>query len=217
VNPYLYPAPLERSLHMLSQWSRLYAGLARNPTFVHQVVDSPLHGCWLVFLRSIADPRIYRPFDLAISPWILPVITAVGLALSFLFFRQRSWLKTGGSSPRCLATLLFSALVVSAQFYFGVGGWAGLFTLGAAQILIPSGASRQDPLLNPRVFLGTALALTWIMTGAWMTLDWDRYYLRSLMFSAVIFAAGLVWFANLVGPRERTRRPSTATGPSTQS
>ena len=40
--------------------------------------------------------------------------------------------------------------------------------------------------------------LTWLMTGTTLALDFNRYYLRTLTLSAVVFAAGIAWFADLL-------------------
>jgi len=67
--------------------------------------------------------------------------------------------------------------------------------------------------LEPLVI--TAWALTWIVTGTWLALDWNRYYLRSLALSAVIFAAGLAWIASLLSPGSSEAQSSTPESPAT--
>ncbi|MGE3766898.1 MAG: phospholipid carrier-dependent glycosyltransferase, partial [Kofleriaceae bacterium] len=177
VNPYLYPAPITRSLELVERWSATKRAQQSMPSIANQAVTSPIQRVALVTARGVLVPKAVWP--------LLPLGLVVGLAiLAFL-------IQTGRSE---LARRPCTIVVAS-----GVAAVLAANVLDGPALLLPllAGAGAVELVLRVKARDGVwthyaaVLAVFLIFTALWLPFDWSRYYLPVIALMSVVYAAGV--------------------------
>lgn len=191
VNPYLYPAPLSRTVALIEEWSRSKSVQQTDPLLASTAVRSPVEGLALASTRGLlahassTDPMKSSdegPLPLRAGHGALLASAVAALAV-FLTLRRR---RTDGRGEH--AHPIVWALLV-ASIALGFPGLIVLLGAGVAASVRRDDAERTFALRLPAYQLGAS----WLAIGLWLPFDWPRYYLPILLFGAMLIPVAVRW------------------------
>jgi hypothetical protein len=222
VNPYLYDAPLAKTVQLVRDWQSSKALQREHPVVAHQAVHGWNRGLELVSLRGALAPTS-APFprsDASEAVWrltpLLLGLSSLALAALWLGGLRPSLRRPAGRLWPLLGAFVggsaLEAILADRWTWFG-----GLCGLGLASLVVELGGRRGSVL---RPFCCVLLA-TWLFTALWLPFDWSRYYLPVLVPMSCVYAHGAAALASRFDWRTRevgegldaaTRRACTALG-----
>ena len=194
VNPYLYPNPLVRTLHLERKWTESKLAQQAQPELAPFVVTNRANGFGMVLMRGILRPSHTK--ELSRKRFVVFVhaltraggLSAVTLALLALMgWRLRS---PNGWRPWLPGFGVAAGAVAWEWSAFGSPTLlAPLGALGLAAMFLTRGSDigRRRRL----VAFVTVSTSTWLLTALWLPMDWARYYLPSIAMTAACWGLAL--------------------------
>jgi hypothetical protein len=195
VNPYLYPAPVERMDKMVAGWSEVKAHQRSDST---DAVDSPLEGLWHVTVRGVVAPynrrhlssrALWRSQRAAVL-WIAGALGAMALMLAGPRPRRRLGWRGWGLVAATVLALTFPSLALGGPWpapLLSVAGWIGLVRrIGLEGVRSRAGA------------YAVIYACTWVVAGLWLPLTWARYFVPVALLAMLSWPVGLCWLQDQI-------------------
>ena len=196
VNPYLYPAPVSRTLELIEGWSSTKHAQQDVQFLKDQAVTSRASRIALVATRGALSPQLANRFSSRMHGYesVLGAIAGLGLLGTALYFGRRRKVDT-----RRLAVFAGISLCAVAVASCLDGPAVLLPILSAAGIAqLFSLARSRDAAGSMAIHYLTVLGVFIVVTALWLPFDWSRYYLPTLVLMSVVYAAGAAQVVDLI-------------------
>lgn len=208
VNPYLYPAPVSRTLALIANWSSSKQAQQLSPSLKDSAVTSRASRVALVASRGVFSPRLSGALSRVTGGWEaeLGAIAGLGMLGGAIYLGRRR-----GVAMRRLVVLAAVSLGASAIVTWLDQPAVLLPTLTAAGIMhLATRARSRDPMGPAALHYLTVLGGLFLFVSLWLPFDWGRYYLPILVLMPVIYTAGIAELLD-VGHGENPRGPRSRT------
>ncbi len=173
VNPYLYPAPIERTRTVMRQWSAYVARQQEESQLRWSAIHSRVDAISKVTSRAIVAPKL--------DTWVPFACSGLGAAALLLLRRRRI--------ERWRRNVL--ALVAAATILDGAAALLPVLVAIGVFWLIRRVRDRD----GPSIYAAIVVAMFVVFTVGWIPFDWPRYYLPAIVWMPLLHAAGLAALA----------------------
>lgn len=189
VNPYLYPAPIERTVALVHNWSLVTAEQQRDPLLADLVVPTRAEAVRLMLTRALVSQEHASPYG-QMHLGSVSILELAGLLFLFPLLR-RSWRER--TAPLPLLTALLVCVIGFQLLYDRWGGVCVLLLLVglAASFRVRHDHSNLDTAHVGPGFLATVFVSFAILTTMWLPFDWARYYLPVAVWIPFLQVVGL--------------------------
>jgi len=207
VNPWLHPAPIERTLELMVDWDGSKARQKEDPLLAADAIAGPMQGLATVVFRGVLQPHSNRHTSSLTSAHLRARLGALasGLVVFSLAMATLGW-RVGGCLPPAAWMIFAIGTAGDMLLWQMIGrpplpGVSGLALVGIATLVSKARSEHSAPVHGFAIVWLTVL----VGTGLWLPFDWPRYHLPVIVLSAPILAVGLQSMG--AGLRVRRGRP----------
>lgn len=187
VNPYLYPAPAQRTLELVRSWSQSKSAQQADRWLAQDAVHSPLIGVLLTAARGALRPTATPPFKGRALEQLRAhgLLLLLGSALTAAALAAQRRVRLTPDRRAWLSVLL--AVGVAWALEFTLLGGPGVLSALAAVGCVGLWRARDDRVV--RIY-GLIWLVVFFSVGAWLPFDWARYYLPVVLLTVPIYVVG---------------------------